>query len=108
MKILMRKTMAGNEYWDTKEKRTLFVPAGKKPDFEITENPKSMIDEEPETVASTMGVSEKDVEITDLSNMTAEELKQYAYDKGIDIPGNIKKEDTIRKHISDNWVPDEE
>ncbi|WP_312729735.1 hypothetical protein [Enterococcus sp.] len=43
MKVPIRKTIAGTEYWDTEKKRSLFVPKGSKPDFEVTENPKSMI-----------------------------------------------------------------
>lgn len=38
-----RKTAAGTEYWDTVAKKTLFVPTGKEPHFEVTENPNSMI-----------------------------------------------------------------
>lgn len=43
MKVPIRKTIAGTEYWDTEKKRSLFVPKGIEPDFEVTENPKSMI-----------------------------------------------------------------
>lgn len=43
MKVPIRKTIAGTEYWDTENKRSLFVPKGSEPDFEVTENPKSMI-----------------------------------------------------------------
>lgn len=43
MKVPIRKTIAGTEYWDTEKKRSLFVPKGSEPDFEVTENPKSMI-----------------------------------------------------------------
>lgn len=43
MRVLIRSTATGTEYWDAKEKRTIFVSAGSKPDFEITKNPESMI-----------------------------------------------------------------
>lgn len=43
MKVLIRTTATGSEFWDAKEKRTIFVPAGKKPDFVATVNPDSMI-----------------------------------------------------------------
>ncbi len=43
MKVPIRKTIAGTEYWDTEKKQSLFVPKGSEPDFEVTENPKSMI-----------------------------------------------------------------
>lgn len=43
MRVLIRTTATGSEFWDAKEKRTIFVPAGKKPDFVATVNPDSMI-----------------------------------------------------------------
>lgn len=43
MIVPVRKTIAGTEYWDTEKKQSLFVPKGSEPDFEVTENPKSMI-----------------------------------------------------------------
>ena len=43
MIVPIRKTIAGTEYWDTEKKQSLFVPKGSEPDFEVTENPKSMI-----------------------------------------------------------------
>jgi hypothetical protein len=38
MKVQTRVTAQGTEYWDAKEKKVLFVPAGEKPDFEVTED----------------------------------------------------------------------
>lgn len=43
MIVPIRKTIAGTEYWDTEKKQSLFVLKGSEPDFEVTENPKSMI-----------------------------------------------------------------
>lgn len=43
MIVTIRKTIAGTEYWDTEKKQSLFVPKGSEPNFEVTENPKSMI-----------------------------------------------------------------
>lgn len=43
MIVPIRKTITGTEYWDTEKKQSLFVPKGTEPDFEVTENPKSMI-----------------------------------------------------------------
>ena len=43
MIVPIRKTIAGTEYWDTEKKQSMFVPKGSEPDFEVTENPKSMI-----------------------------------------------------------------
>lgn len=54
MKVLVRKSVAGAEYWDTKEKRSIFVPKGMEPDFEVTANPKSMITPESQKVPATV------------------------------------------------------
>ena len=54
MKALVRKSVAGAEYWDTKEKRSIFVPKGMEPDFEVTANPKSMITPESQKVPATV------------------------------------------------------
>ncbi|MGP9025879.1 hypothetical protein ACT2B6_13845 [Candidatus Enterococcus leclercqii] len=54
MKVPIRKTIAGTEYWDTEKKRSLFVPKGSKPDFEVTENPKSMITPEGDKVVAVL------------------------------------------------------
>lgn len=43
MRVETRKTMSGTEYWDTKEKRSIFVPNGQTPDFEVAVDPVSMI-----------------------------------------------------------------
>ena len=43
MIVPIRKTIVGTEYWDTENKQSLFVPKGTEPDFEVTENPNSMI-----------------------------------------------------------------
>lgn len=43
MIVPIRKTIAGTEYWDTEKKQSLFVPKGSEPDFEVIENPKSMV-----------------------------------------------------------------
>lgn len=43
MRVQIRKTLSGIEYWDTDEKRTVFVPHGMQPDFEVTIEPKSLI-----------------------------------------------------------------
>lgn len=46
MRVLIRSSASGSEYWDTKEKRNVFVPKGQEPDFEVTENPESMLSKE--------------------------------------------------------------
>lgn len=46
MRVLTRSSASGTEYWDTEEKRNVFVPKGQEPDFEVTENPESMLSKE--------------------------------------------------------------
>ncbi|EJV28779.1 hypothetical protein HMPREF1341_01631 [Enterococcus faecalis ERV81] len=46
MRVLTRSSASGSEYWDTEEKRNVFVPKGQEPDFEVTENPESMLSKE--------------------------------------------------------------
>lgn len=88
----IRKTISGTEYWDNKEKRSLFVPTGEEPGFEVTVNPESMLigvdlaDGKDMTVVS---------EVPVLSNMTVKELREYADELGIEIPSDIKKKEGI-------------
>lgn len=88
MKVETRKTTAGTEYWDTEAKKVLFVPKGKEPNFEVTKKPKSMV-----------GESDKDETYSNLDEMNAEQLLAFAKENNIDVPGNMSKEETIRKHI---------
>ncbi|MGH1142128.1 hypothetical protein [Bacillus pseudomycoides] len=87
----IRKTISGTEYWDSKEKRILFVPIGEEPGFEVTVNPESMI----------MGVdisNELDKTVVNnsfLSNFTVKQLREYADEQGIEIPDDVKKKEDI-------------
>ncbi|MDR9793598.1 hypothetical protein Q8A72_11560 [Aeribacillus pallidus] len=98
MIVKTRTTANGTEYWDTKEKRVRFVPAGKEPDFEVTENPKSMI------VEPVQGPKNEDV---NLDEMSKEQLLAFAKEHDIEIPGNVSKEETIRKYIEESLAADE-
>lgn len=90
MKVLIRKTIAGNEYWDTDEKKTLFVGKGEIPDFEIEKNPESMLT--PET---------EEVEVPEnlLEGMSIKELREYAAEHDIKIPAEVKKLNEIREFL---------
>ncbi|OUB37583.1 hypothetical protein BK708_01445 [Bacillus thuringiensis serovar yunnanensis] len=97
MIIETRRTVSGTEYWDTTKKRSLFVPTGEEPGFEVTVNPESMV----------MGVdlaSGKDMtvvsEVPVLSNMTVKELREYADELGIEIPADVKKKEDIIELLS--------
>jgi hypothetical protein len=98
MNVEMRKTAQGTEYWDTKEKKIRFVPAGKEPDFEVTMEPKSMLKEEKQD-------NETDI---NLDKMNAEQLLAFAKQNDIDVPGNMKREETIRNHVAEHLNSDDE
>ncbi|MGG0185151.1 Rho termination factor N-terminal domain-containing protein [Bacillus rhizoplanae] len=95
MIVEIRKTVSGTEYWDAKEKRSLLVPAGEEPGFEVTENPKSMV-----KFADDKVVDVKVEEPVQLKDMTVKELHEYANELGIDIPTDVKKKEDIIKLLS--------
>lgn len=93
----IRKTISGTEYWDNEKKKSLFVPTGEEPGFEVIVNPESMI----------MGVdlaNGKDMtvvsEVPVLSNKTVKELREYADELGIEIPSDMKKKEDIIELLS--------
>ncbi|PFS09623.1 hypothetical protein COK55_27090 [Bacillus cereus] len=92
----IRKTVSGTEYWDNKEKRSLFVPTGEEPGFEVTVNPESMIlgmdlsSEPDKTVVSTVS----------LEDMTVKQLREYADELGVEIPSDVKKKEDIIELLS--------
>ncbi|MBO6402314.1 hypothetical protein [Enterococcus faecalis] len=57
MRVLIRSSASGTEYWDTEEKRNVFVPKGQEPDFEVTENPKSMLSKEADLYVSGLPIT---------------------------------------------------
>ncbi|ASN69177.1 hypothetical protein 7F23_64 [uncultured Caudovirales phage] len=103
MIVLTRKTVTGTEYWDAKNKKVIVVPNGQKPDFELAENPNSMIHAVDLAIGKDKTViNNKLVDTVDnLDEMDAEQLLVYAKENNIEVPGNIKKADTIRNHIKE-------
>ncbi|HDR4903895.1 TPA: hypothetical protein QCR48_000266 [Bacillus cereus] len=89
----IRKTISGTEYWDNKEKRSLFVPTGEEPGFEVTKNPKSMIAKFTDDKVS-------DVKVIELDDMTVKELRDYAASINVEIPADVKKKEDIIKLLS--------
>ncbi|MCU5128192.1 hypothetical protein OCA18_06900 [Bacillus cereus] len=91
----IRKTISGTEYWDNKEKRSLFVPTGEEPGFEVTKNPKSMI-------AKFADDKVVDVKVDELSldDMTVKELRDHAASINVEIPADVKKKEDIIKLLS--------
>lgn len=98
MIVETRKTISGTEYWDTKSKKVLVVPRGQEPPFEVVDNPKSKIYIQEGLNPSVGIVDETNINLED---MNAEQLLSFAKQVNIDVPGNMKKEDTIRKHIEE-------
>ncbi|OBZ60083.1 hypothetical protein BAQ45_11495 [Bacillus pacificus] len=89
----IRKTISGTEYWDTKEKRSLFVPTGEEPGFEVTKNPKSVI-------AKFADDKVIDVNVIELDDMTVKELRDHAASINVEIPADVKKKEDIIKLLS--------
>ncbi|KAB2423897.1 MULTISPECIES: hypothetical protein [Bacillus cereus group] len=105
-----RKTISGTEYWDNEKKTSLFVPTGEEPGFEVTVNPESMIGGIDFAKGKDFSAIDGKVighEIN-LDDMNAEELLSFAKDNGIDVPGKLKKEETIRNHIVKQLTNDTE
>lgn len=96
MIVETRNTAAGTEYWDNKAKKVLFVPKGKEPNFEVTVDPKSMVGDDE---GLNLKVTIPDETYPSLDEMNAEQLLAFAKENNIDVPGNMSKEETIRKHI---------
>ncbi|HGO9409086.1 TPA: hypothetical protein ACLBZV_003446 [Bacillus cereus] len=103
----IRKTISGTEYWDNEKKKTLFVPRGEEPGFEVTVNPESMIIKHADNKVVGVEVIDTDTEIN-LDDMNAEELLSFAKENDIEVPGKLKKEETIRNHIVEQLTNDTE
>ncbi|MGD6835480.1 hypothetical protein ACQCVL_02650 [Bacillus thuringiensis] len=84
----IRKTISGTEYWDNEKKKSLFVPTGEVPGFEVTVNPESMI----------LGMdlsSEPNKKVVKLNGMTVKQLHDYAASINVEIPADVKKKEDI-------------
>ncbi|MGH0792591.1 Rho termination factor N-terminal domain-containing protein [Bacillus cereus] len=104
MIIEIRKTISGTEYWDNKEKRSLFVPTGEEAGFEVTVNPESMIADKGFATGGyltnyKLTIGESGTELI-LSNKTIKELREYADELGIEIPSDMKKKEDIIELLS--------
>lgn len=126
MRAKIRTTGAGTEYWDTEEKRTIFVPTGVKPNFKVTDEYESLLDGKDKEAAltldrknksddakpaddvesnNTFGVSDGETEYQ-LNDMTIKKLKELAAANDIDIPKEVTKQKDIAQYIFDNWIED--
>ncbi|EOO23467.1 phage protein [Bacillus cereus VD133] len=103
----IRKTISGTEYWDNEQKKSLFVPTGEEPGFEVTVNPESMIIKHADNKVIGVEVIDTDTEIN-LNDMNAEQLLSFAKENDIEVPGKLKKEETIRNYIVEQLTNDTE
>ncbi|HGC5944623.1 Rho termination factor N-terminal domain-containing protein [Enterococcus faecalis] len=132
MRVLIRSSASGSEYWDTEEKRNVFVPKGQEPDFEVTENPESMLSKEADLYVSGLPITVGNVTVdTDgikgerllttasaddeepdeivpsdesvvLEEMNVKELREYAKRKGIEIPSAVRAKGEILNIIKES------
>lgn len=132
MRVLIRSSASGTEYWDTEEKRNVFVPKGQEPDFEVTENPESMLIKEAdlyvgglpitvgnvtvdtdgikgERLLTTASADEEQDEIVPsddesvvLDEMSVKELREYAKRNDIEIPSAVRVKAEILNIIKES------
>ncbi|HDR3902757.1 TPA: hypothetical protein QCO88_005431 [Bacillus cereus] len=100
----IRKTISGTEYWDNEKKKSLFVPIGEEPGFEVTVNPESIIADKGFATGGYLTkdklvIGESGTEFI-LSNKTIKELREYADELGIEIPVDVKKKEDIIELLS--------
>ncbi|WP_226545010.1 Rho termination factor N-terminal domain-containing protein [Bacillus thuringiensis] len=93
----IRKTISGTEYWDNEKKKSLFVPTGEEPGFEVTVNPESMVHAK---YANNKVTDVKVEEPVQLNDMTVKQLREYADELGIEIPADVKKKEDIIELLS--------
>lgn len=126
MRVLIRSSASGKEYWDTEEKRNVFVPKGKEPDFEFSDESVSMIDNKIISVDKSEGndqtvvvVAEKQDDgalqvnsidvVSDgyeeevlLEEMSVKELREYAKRNDIEIPSAVRVKAEILNVIKES------
>ncbi len=125
MRVLIRSSASGKEYWDTEEKRNVFVPKGQEPNFEFSDESVSMIDNKIISVDKSEGndstvvvVAEKqddgalqvnsidvvpsDDESVVLEEMSVKELREYAKRNDIEIPSAVRVKAEILNIIKES------
>lgn len=120
----IRSSITGTEYWDSEKKKIVVVPKGQEPNFDKSEQSDMTVvakaivgdgvlfkgDEEIQLSGeeldsdgnTTAGFGEGEVtndqtveEADELDDMTAKELRAYAKEHGVDIPGAIRAKGDI-------------
>ena len=104
MKTKIRETISGTEYWDSKEMKTISVPKGEEPDFDLTDSLENQKEKPGDDLESKEpdNLQNQDDNKIDLKSMTIEELKKYAKDHDVEIPNDVKKKLDIIELLSWN------
>lgn len=106
-----RKTPAGQEYWDKVNKKSVLYPHGSEPEDIQTEGMVGLYStagqladgiktalQSGEIIIPQNKEGSTEGELT-VAEMDIEQLRKHAEENGIEIPGNMKKLETIRQHI---------
>lgn len=100
MRVRIRKTMNGVEYWDTEEKRSILVPAGQDPGFEYETDPVTMLEEKPVKAAA----AEADPDSID-DGPSIDNAEQPKEDKK-DVSHIVSQEEELDAALKDEDMPD--
>lgn len=124
MRVLIRSSASGTEYWDSEKKKTVVVPKGQEPKFDTSEQTDMTVvaktivgddvlfksgeeihlsgeelDSDGNSAADFDGEKltddQSDGDTDELEDMTAKELLAYAKKHGIDIPGAVRAKGDI-------------
>lgn len=124
MRVLIRSSASGKEYWDSEKKKTVVVPKGQEPKFDTSEQTDMTVvaktivgddvlfksgeeihlsgeelDSDGNSAADFDGEKltddQSDGDTDELEDMTAKELRAYAKKHGIDIPGAVRAKGDI-------------
>ncbi|MDO3374571.1 Rho termination factor N-terminal domain-containing protein [Bacillus paranthracis] len=87
----VRKTISGTEYWDSTKQKSLFVPNGEEPGFEVSGTLSAGLHESAELITD-MAIN--------LDDMTVKELREYAASINVEIPSDMKKKEDIIELLS--------
>ncbi len=107
MRYKVRETSAGSEYWDTQEKRTVFVKRGAKPDFEVVPEPENYVDAVNKELKAKTPEGKKEVETPEFGAMTIQQLQAYAQSVKVDVPKEITKRQDIIDYLTKQQEADD-
>lgn len=103
MLVPMRTTLNGTEYWDKKNKKAIFYPRGTEPAIADIQT-EGMVGKWSASgkIAPTEQKQKNNIVLDDATNI--EQLRAFAKENNIELPANIKKEESIRKYIAKKFV----